>query len=134
MLEYATYYAMIDKPFFAPPAWVFGVAWGIIYPLIALALLYLLWRVIRKEAPWSLVWIFALNLIFNILFTPLQLGYPEAIWATLDIFAILGTLVVLMWRMYPHTQFGVALLVPYLLWGTYAAILQVTIYILNVAI
>lgn len=131
MLDYTTYYAIIEKPFFAPPAWMFGVAWSIIYPLIAIALLYLIWRAIRRETPWHLVWIFALNLVFNIAFTPLQLGFPGAIWATLDIVAVLVTLVVLLWKMWPHTKFGVVLLVPYLLWGAYATTLQVTIYFMN---
>jgi tryptophan-rich sensory protein len=131
MLDYQTYYASIVKPFFAPPPWMFGVAWGIIYPLIALAGLYLfvLWR--RHAIPPSLIAVFLINLTANLAFTPLQLGMPETILPTLDILVVLGTLAYFEYKIFRISKLVFALLLPYLLWGGFATALQVNIYILN---
>lgn len=131
MLDYANYYASIEKPFFAPEPWVFGAAWGIIYPLIAIAGVFLLFLYFQKKAPLSLVILFAINAFANFLFTPLQLIYPDQIWATLDIFVVLGTLALLEWMVWSRSKIVFALLTPYLLWGAFATVLQVTIFILN---
>ena len=133
MLDYAEYYSMIERPFFAPPEWVFGLAWGIIYPLIAIAFIYLLFLAIQQRAPWWLLVLFAANIVGNVLFTPLQLGYPSWPWATLDIIFILVTLVALVWYVFRFSRMVAALLAPYLLWGAFATVLQITIYVMNFA-
>ncbi|MDP2650446.1 MAG: TspO/MBR family protein [bacterium] len=131
MLDYQTYYASIVKPFFAPEPWVFGVAWGIIYPLIALAGLYLLILWWRRSVPLYLVFVFAANLAANLAFTPLQLGMPETILPTLDILVVLGTLAYFEYRILRYSRVIFWLLVPYLLWGTFATVLQLSILFLN---
>ncbi len=50
MENYSTYYADIAKPFFAPEPWVFGAAWGIIYPLIVIAGCYTAYLFYKKKA------------------------------------------------------------------------------------
>ena len=92
MQTYQEFYQAIEKPFFAPPNWLFGTAWGIIYPLITIAFIYTCVLVIRKKVPNSLLWVLIVNLIANALFTPIQLGL-SALWpASLDILVVFGTL------------------------------------------
>jgi translocator protein len=131
MQIYQEFYQSIQKPFFAPPDWVFGLAWGIIYPLIAVAFIYLVYLTSKKRVPTYLIWIFIVNLIANLLFTPIQLGLT-ALWpATIDILIILGTLVFLEWKIWRHSKTIFFLLLPYLLWGAFATILQLTITFTN---
>jgi len=131
MQDYSTYYQIIEKPFFSPPEWAFGLAWGIIYPLIAIAFVYLLFLTLRKQAPPYLIGLFIVNLIANLSFTPILLSLENILLATIDIFIVLGTLALLEYKIYRYSKSIFILLVPYLLWGTFATILQTTILFIN---
>lgn len=131
MMDYSIYYQSITKPFFAPPEWVFGVAWGIIYPLIAIAFIYFLVLLYRKEVPKSLLLVFFANLLANIAFTPIQLELQNTLLATLDIFIVLGTLLYFEYKIFRYSKIIFTLLLPYLLWGAFATVLQTTILFLN---
>lgn len=131
MQTYQQFYQSIEKPFFAPPDWVFGVAWSIIYPLIALAFVYALYLVSKKKLPAYLIGIFLVNIAANLLYTPIQLGL-ESLWpASLDILLILGTLVFFEYKVFRYSKLVFLLLLPYLLWGAFATILQLTITFTN---
>jgi len=131
MQTYQEFYQAIEKPFFAPPNWLFGTAWGIIYPLITIAFIYTCVLVIRKKVPNSLLWVLIVNLIANALFTPIQLGL-SALWpASLDILVVFGTLAFFEWKIWRHSKIAFFLLLPYLLWGAFATILQITITFIN---
>ncbi len=131
MRTYQDFYQSIELPFFAPPSWVFGVAWGIIYPLIIIAGIYLIYLTVKKRTPAYLLGLFALNIIANLLFTPIQLGLT-ALWpASLDILVVLATLAILEWKVFQYSKLIFWLLVPYLLWGTFATVLQLTITATN---
>jgi len=131
MKTYQEFYAAIDKPFFAPPDWVFGVAWGIIYSLIAIAFVYLVYLAFKKKAPVALVLVFIANLIANFLFTPIQLGL-EALWpASLDILVVVGTLLYLEFKVLKYSKILFVLLLPYLLWSVFATVFQITIMLTN---
>lgn len=131
MKTYQEFYQMIEKPFFAPPDWVFGVAWGIIYPLIAIAFVYLIYLILQKKVPLFLILILGVNMLANFLFTPLQLGL-ESLWpASIDILVILGTLLYFEYRVFKYSKIVFLLLLPYLLWGAFATVLQITITLTN---
>lgn len=130
MMDFQTYYNEIAKPFFAPPEWLFGLAWGIIYPLIIIAGAYLALLVWRKELPMKLFWVFLVNLVANLLFSPILLS-GNAVGATITIFIVLGTLAYLECAFWKQSKVLFLLLLPYLLWGTFATILQSTIIFLN---
>lgn len=130
-MDYPEFYASIDKPFFAPEPWVFGLAWGIIYPLIGIAFIYALYLAWRHRITWTVIGVFIVNIIANLAFTPLQLNFPGQIYATSDIFIVLGSLVFIEWYFWKKSRLLLLLLSPYLLWGSFATVLQVTIYILN---
>lgn len=131
MENYGNYYAMIEKPWFAPAPEVFGIAWGIIYPLIIIAGLLLVYRWYQGSVPVKYVWVFAANIIANLAFTPLQLNFPDTWYATADIIIVLGTLAYLQCCFIRSERLLFLLLLPYLLWGAFATVLQVTIYWLN---
>lgn len=130
-MDYVAYYASITKPFFAPPEWMFGLAWGVIYPLIAVAFLHLLYLAYKKRASGALVFWFIINLVANLAFTPILFDLQSIPLATVDILIVLGTLAYLEKRFWREAPVIFWLLVPYLLWGTFATVLQVTILFLN---
>lgn len=124
-------YAQFIKPAWAPPSWVFGPVWTILYMLIALSFGYVFFLFIKKRLPKEIVLPFALNIIFNILYTPIQFGIGSNIFATVDILLVLGTLVWGMIKVYKKVKWVALINIPYLLWVMFATILQISITILN---
>lgn len=125
------WYQALEKPFFAPPSWAFGLAWGIIYPLIAIALVFLLLCLVREKIPRTLFWLFVANMVANFLFSPIQFILKNNFLAMLDIFVVLITLVIFEIKVWKCSKIVFWLLMPYLLWGAFATVLQVSITILN---
>ncbi len=72
-----------------------------------------------------------LNLIFNFAFTPLQFGLKNNILAAVDILLVLITLVWAMKTIYPYKKWITYIQIPYLLWVSFATILQLAITYLN---
>lgn len=85
----------------------------------------------QKQLPPLVALPFALNLVFNAAFTPLQFGLKNNILATLDILFVLGTIIWAIIAIYPHVRWVAFLQIPYLLWVSFATILQITITYLN---
>ncbi len=85
----------------------------------------------KKEIPFIVVLPFILNLVFNFAFTPLQFGLKNNLLAATDILLVLGTLIWLMVAIYPHAKWITYIQIPYLLWVSFASILQLTITYLN---
>ena len=87
--------------------------------------------VLQKKLPWIVALPFALNLFFNFIFTPLQFGLKNNLLAAIDILLVLGTLVWAIIAIYPHIKWVAYIQTPYLLWVTFATVLQLTITYLN---
>lgn len=129
--DYRPWYDMLEKPFFAPDPWVFGVAWGIIYPLIGIAFLYTLYLVWKGSVPRGLVLLFIANMLGNFAFTPVQAGLQSNTLAGLVILFVLGTLALFQYRIWKYSKLVFFLLLPYFLWGAFATALQLSITVLN---
>ncbi|MFT5179728.1 MAG: benzodiazapine receptor [Candidatus Paceibacteria bacterium] len=126
------WYQALEKPFFAPPSSVFGVTWGIIYPLIAIAFIILLFEVYNtKKIPKELVGVFVLNMIGNFMFTPVQFGLQSNILAFFVICYVLLTLYIFEKKIAKYSKVIFYLMFPYLIWTSFAALLQLTITIMN---
>lgn len=131
MTTYPEFYARLVLPPWAPPAWLFGVAWAVIYPLFGIATVYTVYLAYRGRASWGLVWLLASNWAANLLFTPVQLGL-EPLWpASVVILVVLGTLAAFQRRAWRECRPAFWLLLPYLAWGLYATALQLTITFTN---
>lgn len=128
------WYSELVKPEWAPPAWLFGPVWTMLYILIAITFITVFYKVFKKEIPGYIAVPFVLNLIFNFLFTPIQFGLQNNILALVDVMLVVGTLIwglVMVWRISPKLHWIVYVNIPYLLWGSFATILQATITFLN---
>lgn len=129
---YREWYALLEKPFFAPEPWVFGLAWGIIYPLIAVAFFLTIYGYYKtKTIPRGFVWLFMLNILLNLSFSPVLLATKNNALISLIIVLVLGTLAWLMIRAWKLSKLIFVLLIPYLLWGVFATVLQLSLTVLN---
>ncbi len=128
------WYSQLIKPFWSPPAWLFGPVWTVLYAIIAVSFGTVFYKALTKQIPWVVALPFVLNLIFNFAFTPIQFGLKNNLLASIDILLVLGTLV---WALYAvwHASWKLRWVVyaniPYLLWVTFATCLQLTITYLN---
>ena len=128
------WYSQLIKPTWAPPSWIFGPVWTVLYAIIAVTFGTVFYKAFVGKLSWMVALPFALNLVFNLAFTPIQFGLKNNLLATLDILLVVGTLVwalVAVWHASPGLRWVVYANIPYLLWGIFATILQITITYLN---
>jgi len=130
-VESYEWYAQLKKPFFAPPSSVFGPVWSFLYLIIFSTFGYVFYLGIKKIIPFTVVLPFILNLVFNFSFTPLQFGLKNNYLALIDIILVLITLVWSMYAIYPYSKILALAQTPYLLWVSFATILQISITYLN---
>ncbi|KKQ30076.1 MAG: TspO and MBR like protein [Candidatus Shapirobacteria bacterium GW2011_GWE1_38_10] len=126
-----TWYQQLIKPSWSPPAWLFGPVWTILYILIAISFGKVFQMAFQKRILFIVVLPFILNLIFNVIFTPIQFGLKNNLLAAVDIILVLVTLIWAMVAIYPHAKWVAYIQIPYLLWVCFATVLQLTVTYLN---
>lgn len=126
-----TWYQQLIRPSWAPPAYLFGPVWTFLYLLIALSFGSVFRLFFQKKIAFIVLLPFLLNLLFNFIFTPLQFGLKNNLLAAIDITFVLITLVWAMVAIFPHARWITYIQIPYLLWVTFATVLQFTVTILN---
>lgn len=125
------WYAELARPSWAPPAWLFGPVWTVLYAIIAVSYGYVFYGALSGRFPGSLALPFALNLAFNLSFTPIQFGLRNNVLASIDILLVAGTLVWAMVAAYPYARWVTYAQVPYLAWALFATVLQLTVTYMN---
>lgn len=124
-------YSELIKPSFAPPGWVFGPVWAVLYFFIAVSFFTVFYKVYQKQLPSKLALPFVLNIIFNVSFTPIQFGLQNNFLALIDVILVLFTLVWALISIWKHVRWVALVNIPYLLWCCFAVVLQCTITIMN---
>lgn len=120
-------YRALDTPAFAPPSWLFGPVWSVLYLTIAVAG-WLVWR----RAGWtSALTLWAIQLLFNLAWTPLFFAADLYAVALVDIVMLLVAVAVTIALFRRTSKAAAWLLVPYLAWVGYATALNAGIVILN---
>lgn len=125
------WYAQLIRPSWAPPAWLFGPVWTVLYAIIAASFGTVLYRAFTGRLPWMVALPFVLNIVFNLAFTPIQFGLRNNLLAAVDIVLVLGTLIWALIAVYPHARWVTYANLPYLAWVCFATVLQVTITVMN---
>lgn len=125
------WYQTIIKPTWAPPSWLFGPVWSVLYTIIVFSFGVVFYKLFTKQIPFSVALPFILNLIFNFAFTPLQFGLRNNLLASIDIVLVLVTLVWALFVIWPYAKWIALVNIPYLLWVSFATVLQITITYLN---
>ena len=126
-----SWYSTLVKPKWAPPNWIFGPVWSVLYVIIAITFGAVFYKVFLGQWAFFIAVPFILNLIFNFSFSPIQFGLKNNYMAAADILLLLATLIWAMVVVYPYSHRIVYLQIPYLLWVSFATVLQITITKLN---
>ncbi|MBI2036014.1 tryptophan-rich sensory protein [Candidatus Microgenomates bacterium] len=119
-----TWYQTLNKPFFSPPNWIFGPVWTILYILMGISL-YLVWQ--KRGVP-AVFWI---QLILNALWSILFFGLKNPSLALVDIVALWVAIFLTIKAFSKISKPAGNLLIPYILWVTFASILNLAIVLLN---
>ncbi len=119
------------KPSWAPPSWLFGPVWSVLYLIIAISFGYVGYFFLSRAIPAIVALPFLLNLIANAAYTPLQFRLRNITLATVDVVIILATLIWAMAAIHPYASWISIVNIPYLAWVCFASALQVTVLFLN---
>ncbi len=130
MRNYVNYVELL-KPSWAPPSWIFGPVWSVLYILIIISYGKVLMMFMQKQIPFAVLLPFILNIVFNLAFTPLQFGLKNLTLASVDIVLVLITIIWTMIVIYPYAKWLAYIQIPYLLWVSFATVLQLTITTMN---
>jgi translocator protein len=125
-----TWYQTLAKPSWNPPSWIFGPVWTVLYLLMAIAA-WLVWL----KAGWdnaraAITW-FALQLVLNVLWSFLFFGLHLPGWAFVEIIFLWAAILITTVLFCRQSVTAAALLIPYLAWTAFAAVLNFTLWKLN---
>jgi len=125
------WYKQLAKPTWAPPAWLFGPVWSVLYIGIAITFGSVVYQFAKSQISWIVLLPFLLNLVFNLAFTPIQFSMKNNYLALADIMLVLITLIWALIEIYPFTPWISWVNIPYLVWVAFASVLQTSITWLN---
>jgi translocator protein len=125
------WYSHLIKPAWAPPSWLFGPVWTVLYVLIIISFGKVFQLFFGRQISFVILLPFILNLFFNATFTSLQFGLKNNYLSAIDITLVLITLIWATIAIYPHLRWVAYLQIPYLLWVSFATILQFAVTYLN---
>ena len=121
------WYSEIILPTFNPPSWVFGPVWTVLYILMSVAI----WIVWSKTSDKKILQIYFVHLFFNSIWSVIFFGFHQMFIALIDLGIILIFIFWLMKIYYQVSKISFLLMTPYLLWCSYALVLNSTIFYLN---
>lgn len=120
-------YASFIKPSFAPPAWVFGPVWTLLYIMIGIAG----WRIYERAPASAEIRLWWAQMILNFIWTPIFFLASSRAFALAVILVLLALIVSLISRLWSRDRTAGLLLVPYAAWVGFATLLNAAIVRLN---
>ena len=126
-----TWYAGLQKPVFNPPNWIFAPVWTTLFIMMGVAA-FLIWDkgLENKKVKVSLA-IFGLQLLLNVLWSILFFGLQSPLYAFIDIVMLWASILATTIYFYRISAAAAYLLIPYILWVSFASALNLSIVILN---
>ncbi|MFC1710057.1 TspO/MBR family protein [Patescibacteria group bacterium] len=129
--EIDNWYVFLNKPSFNPPNWIFGPVWIILYTLMGISL-YLVWlKGYKEENIKRAVNFFLIHLAVNSLWSIVFFGLHDLRLALVIIFTLWLMILYLIKLFLNINKIAAYLLIPYLLWVSFASLLNYSIWILN---
>src|ERR1044072_5163588 len=125
------WYITLEKPFFAPPNWIFGPVWIILYFLMGVSL-YIVWENELKSKTRNIFFVvFGIQLILNTLWSSLFFGFRSPLLGLIDVLildAMVGVTIIYAKRV---SKYAAMLSIPYMVWIIIASVLNYAILVLN---
>ena len=121
------WYSQIIQPSFSPPSWVFGPVWTTLYIMMSMAI-WLHWVSFKER---RVLKIYLVHIFFNGIWSIIFFGFHQILIALMNLLIIIIFIIWLMRIYYKTNKLSFLLMIPYLLWSSYALILNVSIFYLN---
>ena len=122
------WYSELVKSNFNPPDWVFAPVWTTLYLMMTLAI-WLFWH--SKNRDMSTIYIYFIHIVFNTTWSIVFFGLHQILLALFVLLILIFLIIVLILRFKRVNLFSYYLMIPYLLWTTYALFLNFNLLILN---
>lgn len=131
MTPIGVWYRQLAKPSWQPPDWAFGPAWTIILGLAAWSAVLAWGAAADAAARHTVIALFAVNAVCHFLWSPLFFRLRRPDWALVEVVFLWGSLLALLIGLRPISVTASWLIVPYFIWVSFAALLNLTIVRLN---
>ena len=122
------WYSLLNKPTFNPPDWVFGPVWTILYLMMTLAI-WLFWH--SKSRDKNTVYVYLIHLVFNTTWSVVFFVFHNMVLALFVLILLIGLIINLILRFKRVNVVSSYLMIPYLLWCSFALILNINLIIIN---
>jgi len=126
-MEWRTWYDSLVKPSWTPEPQTIGFIWQCLYPIILITFGFVFYQAIRRKLPLNVALPFAINLVANLVFTPIQFGMRNLPLAAIDIVLVWATILWMVWAIWKHHKWIALAQVPYFVWVSLATVLQLSI-------
>ncbi len=126
-MNWTQWYDGLIKPSWTPQPSTIGLIWQCIYPIIFVTFGFVFVQTLRRKLPARVALPFAVNLVANVVFTPIQFGLRNLPLATIDILIVWGTIIWMMVVVGRHHRWVALAQLPYFVWVSIATVLQVSI-------
>lgn len=130
-IPWIEWYQSLAKPSWTPQPRTIGLIWQVLYPVILVTFSVVFVQAGRKKIPRQVAIPFAINLLANLLFTPIQFGLRNLPLASVDILIVWATLLWMMIAIRPHAAWIAIAQLPYFVWVSIATVLQLAITWMN---
>jgi len=125
------WYDSLAKPSWTPEPAVIGLMWQIIYPIIIVTFGFVFIQALRRKIPRTVAVPFLVNLVANLVFTPIQFGLRNLTLASLDILIVWGSIIWLAVAIWKHYRWVAIAQGPYFAWVSTATVLQLSMSWMN---
>ena len=125
-----TWYKTLSKPFFTPPNWIFSPVWISLFILMGISLFFV-WRMQDHPQLRIALFFFFVQLILNVLWSVAFFGLRSPLLGLVDIVLLWIAILLTIQNFSKVSKFAGVLLLPYLLWVSFAILLNFSLWILN---
>ena len=122
------WYSELIKSNFNPPDWIFAPVWTMLYFLMTLAI-WFFWH--SKKRDMNTVYIYFIHILFNTTWSVVFFAYHNILLALINLMTLLGLIIILILRFKRVNKVSAYLMIPYLLWSSYALFLNFNLFLLN---
>tara|TARA_B100001059_G_scaffold228984_1_gene260853 strand:+ start:530 stop:997 length:468 start_codon:yes stop_codon:yes gene_type:complete len=122
------WYSELIKSNFNPPDWIFAPVWTMLYFLMTLAI-WFFWH--SKKRDMNTVYIYFIHILFNTTWSVVFFAYHNILLALINLMILLGLIIILILRFMRVNKTSAYLMIPYLLWSSYALFLNFNLFLLN---
>ena len=127
----STWYTTIQKPSFNPPNWIFAPVWTLLFLLMGISLYFVWSRGLEDKKIKIAVFIFGVQLALNIFWSFLFFDLQSPLYAFIEIFILWLAILLTIISFYKISKIAAYLLLPYILWVSFASVLNFSILIIN---